>query len=73
MDAQPANLTQLNVPYPALLAEYQDRVGALTNEVVMLRATIAHIQRTAAAPTPPPAEPSVPANDAPPLPDRTEG
>lgn len=47
--ATPANLTQLNVPYPVLLAEYQDRVGALTNENVVLRATIAHMQRTAAA------------------------
>ncbi|HEV2346100.1 MAG TPA: hypothetical protein VGS97_18515 [Actinocrinis sp.] len=52
MSALPAaDLMQFSVPYPVLLAEYQDRVGVLTNENVMLRATIAHMQRTATAQT----------------------
>lgn len=40
---------QVGVPYPVLLAEYQERVGALTNENIMLRATVAHLQRAAPA------------------------
>ena len=65
--AEDANPTQLNVPYHVLLAEYQDRVGALTNENVMLRATIAHMQRTTAAHT------AAPAADAPAQPADAEG
>jgi hypothetical protein len=50
-----ADLTQLAIPYPVLLAEYQERVGALTNENIMLRATVAHMQKqNTPAPMPPP-------------------
>jgi hypothetical protein len=51
-----ADLTQVGVPYPVLLAEYQERVSALMNENIMLRATITQLQ-TAAAPMSTPALP----------------
>lgn len=47
-----ADLTQVGVPYQVLLAEYQERVGALTNENIMLRATVAHLQRPVPAAVP---------------------
>lgn len=34
----------LAVPYPALFAEYQERVNALTHENLMLRAVLAHLR-----------------------------
>ena len=63
-----ADLTQVAVPYPVLLAEYQERVGALMNENIMLRASVAHLQRTPAAVPQPDvqaADAELPANPAP--------
>jgi hypothetical protein len=50
-----ADLSQVGVPYPVLLAEYQERVSALTNENIMLRATVTQLQATAQQVAPLPA------------------
>jgi type II secretory pathway component PulM len=50
------DLTQLAVPYPVLLAQYQERISALTNENVMLRATVTYLQESAPQAAPQPAQ-----------------
>lgn len=49
-------LPELAVPYPALFAEYQNQVNAQMNEIIMLRAAVAHL-RGLAAPAPSVAQP----------------
>jgi hypothetical protein len=65
-----AELMQVGVPYPVLLEEYKERVGTLTNEIIMLRAMITYMQNPPApAPSPePPAVPTVPEQPQPDVP-----
>ena len=53
----------LAVPYEDLLAEYRERVSALTHENVMLRASVVVLQRRL-EPAPQGAEPGAAASDA---------